>query len=199
MSGGSIQNMMNTLKNNRILLATKRGLFKTKFQILREDYKTATNIIIKGNIATKEELSEIRKKVLQERKRENKIQLTILALIFLVISSFTYSMLTNRVNNTPLHLEKSNELTQVNYNESMAMGQQLLDDKKWFYAASNFENALLQIPNDFSASYNLTLAYCELCYTKNQACEKTNSTINELIKNNPNSDDLKILKAKYLE
>ena len=67
--------MMNTLKNNRILLGTKRGLFKTKFQILREDYKTATNIIIKGNIATKEELSEIRKKVLQERKREKKSSL----------------------------------------------------------------------------------------------------------------------------
>ena len=69
MSGGSIQNMMNTLKNNRILLGTKRGLFKTKFQILREDYKTATNIIIKGNIATKEELSEIRKKSSSRKKK----------------------------------------------------------------------------------------------------------------------------------
>ena len=52
------------------------------------------------------------------------------------------------------------------------MGQQLLDDKKWFYAAGYFENALLQIPNDFSASYNLTLAYCELCYTKNKLVKK---------------------------
>ena len=95
MPGGSIQNMMNTLRNNKLLLGTKRSLFKNKFQILREDYQAASNITLKGKKATKEELSKIRIKVLQERKRENKIQLVILVFILLIISTFTYSILTS--------------------------------------------------------------------------------------------------------
>ena len=48
MPGGSIQNMMNTLRKNKLLLGTKRSLFKNKFQILREDYQAASNITLKG-------------------------------------------------------------------------------------------------------------------------------------------------------
>tara|TARA_B110000444_G_C18746959_1_gene550739 strand:+ start:436 stop:681 length:246 start_codon:yes stop_codon:yes gene_type:complete len=81
----------------------------------------------------------------------------------------------------------------------MNIGIQLLNEKKWFYAAGYFENALLQIPNNFEAEYNLTLAYCLLCYNKNEACEKANTTINKLITNSTNNNNLIKLKEKYLE
>ena len=81
----------------------------------------------------------------------------------------------------------------------MNIGIQLLNEKKWFYAAGYFENALLQIPNNFEAEYNLTLAYFLLCYNKKEACEKANATINKLITNSTNNNDLIKLKEKYLE
>ncbi len=196
--GGSIQNMTNALKNNKILLGTKRRLFKSKFQILREDYQIASGIIIKGKKATQEELCEIRSKILQERKRENKILLIILILVLLTLSSFTYLMLAKRTTKSSFKIESTIE-NQINYTENMAIGLQLMADKKWFYAAGYFENALLQIPNDTEAEYNLALSYSLLCSTKQEACKKANITVNRLIKNNPENNNFKELKSKYLQ
>jgi hypothetical protein len=203
--GGSIQNMLVTLKNNKNLLRKRKSIFlrKSEFKRLRETYKEASRVIVNERKATKEELEQIRQRVLAERKKDIRIQLVILTIVGLVVVSSGIFIL-NNVRTTRIESEKISQAqlikeTKLNYRESMTEGSKMMDEEQWFYAAGYFENALTYVPNDPEAEYNLALAYCQLCFNEESACKKANELVDKMIKENSQSEKYRELKAQYLE
>ena len=90
---GSIQGMITSLKNNKKLLRTKRLFKKEKtFLSLKKDYFKASNGVFDFKKISKEELLEIRKKVLKERKKEDLIFATIAITIISILIYFTFQL-----------------------------------------------------------------------------------------------------------
>lgn len=205
MSGGSIQNMRNTLKNNSDILRKRIRLFerKTEFQRLKESYRKASGQLADYKTATAEEREFIRQKVLTERKRDFRNRLLLIGILaasatsLLVITSINPTS-TNRNVQSP-YIEKSMRANIPSYQKSLMEGEEMMEKGQWFFAAGHFENALSVAPTDSVASYKLALAYCELCLNGGSACEKANELVRELIEESSQPEKYKRLKSLYLE
>ena len=71
---GSISNMISTLQSNKNLVGTRDHFFsrKRKFKELRAAYKRAEARLAAGPKATKEELQQIRLRIIEENKSRSK-------------------------------------------------------------------------------------------------------------------------------
>ncbi|MGS2765187.1 hypothetical protein [Sinomicrobium sp. M5D2P9] len=70
--GGSIQGMINSLKNNKKLLRSKSLFSKEKtFLNIKKEYLKAAGGNLDFKKASKEDITRIRKSVLKERKKDN--------------------------------------------------------------------------------------------------------------------------------
>ncbi|MCZ4319295.1 hypothetical protein O4H26_09850 [Aequorivita viscosa] len=70
---GSINHMLVTLRNNKILLSEKRSFFKPKsYQTTKAEYYKAVDDNFNFKKATAEQLRKVRATVIQKRKRETR-------------------------------------------------------------------------------------------------------------------------------
>ncbi len=89
---GSMQHMISILKSNKELVGTRNHFFSRKrnFKRLRESYRRAEERLAKGPEATREELKQIRERIIKDQKeRSYKIGLAMLAIVATGILALT--------------------------------------------------------------------------------------------------------------
>lgn len=91
---GSMQHMITTLRNNSKLLRRK-GMFQRQrsFKSIKREYQIASKGINTSKKLSKEELLQIRNRVIENRRRENMKAFIILFIILVSILFLVVSMI----------------------------------------------------------------------------------------------------------
>jgi len=200
---GSIQSMITSLRNNRILLR-KKSMFKrdrTFLSTRKEYYKAAKGKQIELKKASKEELHLIRNKIIKQRKIERITTLSVVIgfIITVIIISFYISHKQNIKKNKEVEIEKENYLHEnINeYSYLIEEGDNWIDKKNWNNAIYRYKQAVDLFPNEFEASYRLALAYSYSCIFENENCAIGITLTDRLIKYYPDDPKLQELKKVF--
>lgn len=203
--GGSVLAMIQSLKNNKKLLRGRNGFFRKelRYSELKEYYKDSLTPIPKGKTPTKEKLEEIRIKLKKERKESlfwniaiaSAVTLNILFFSFLYINSISVKK-TIRPNNSGIHFDVELERTE-HFEEKLNRGISQFENKEYFLAIGNFENALRYNHSDSLTNHYLALSYFRMCLYKKLLCDKAQEHSEIMFTRQPNSQQYKKLKAYY--
>ena len=202
--GGSIQNMLNSLKTNKNMLSERKGFFKKRFNYaeLRKYYKESTTAI-GGKEASPEDLEKIRISLRKKIKNDKRRSIILTSFITLAVAfGLTYVFNIKSIEKVRHGSKKATkvEMEVIDlYHKNMKLGLKKYKKKDWFFAVGNFKEALRINPNDTIAEYYLTKSYCLACKYKNQTCDFANEWINAMETKYPNSKRYPFLKKKYLE
>ncbi|MEQ8909924.1 MAG: hypothetical protein RIC95_12070 [Vicingaceae bacterium] len=195
--GGSIANMITTLKNNKLLLRGRKGFFKRELSYpeIREFYKSSTNPI-KSQKVDEELLKSIRKKVIAHQRKENykRVRLAIITALLLAIPLYyLFSFRISEPTNTTKSLINTNDFHHYSHgvnSEKFISGLEYLNQKKYFMAMGSFERLHAEHPN----SLEIALLYAEsaslLCAESKSFCPKAKSVLIELVAKYPEDDRL---------
>lgn len=204
--GGSVQNMITTLKSNKKLLNRRNYLFKRNSSYnksLRQKYYKAYKGIVDERKPSKAEIDAIRQKVIAEQKKEFVIRISITSVIFIALIVCVFVVAKNNqakyLEAEKIKKEKLANESVLSYRKSMDNGLKAIQKKQWFFAVGHYENALRFSPNNAEAEYNLVFALCSLCYYENSSCQKANEIISEMIEKNKNPERYLALKEMYLD
>ncbi len=200
--GGSIQGMINSLKNNKKLLRRNRMFLKDRsFLNLKKEYLKAADGEVNFKKATKKQLSEIRVKVIRERKKRSYIYIGLFIACFFIIGfpiyhDFKANKMAEETTDS-IQLEKDKK----EYLDLIADGDLWLSKKKWHNAIFQYKEALTLFPKEYDANYRLAMAYCYRCESEFEDCKKAKKLLEKLIRRYPNRLDLlklkKILEFEY--
>ena len=200
--GGSIQGMITSLSNNKKLLRRNR-LFRPEnsFLNLKKEYLKAAEGKINIKKATKKELAEIRRKVLEQRRKEDYITAGLFAASLMFIGLLISIIIKDMIifNNETQQIELKNRTDQ--YLELIADGDQSLAKRKWYNAIYQYKKALEVFPKEYDINYRLASAYCYRCEIEFKDCTEAKEQLNKLLKEYPEKPDLlrlrEILKFEY--
>lgn len=193
--GGSIQGMINSLKNNKRLLRRKRMFSKDRsFLNLKREYLKAAEGELDLKKATKEQLFTIRTKVVKAQKKRNYINIGVLIVTFCIVGVFIYSEV--QATNT---FEKTTNKIEFNKNEKkylafIADGDNWLSNRKWHNAIFQYKEAQELFPEEFAVNYRLVSAYCYRCNSEFVDCKKAKELLDKLIIKYPDKSALLKLK-----
>ncbi len=199
--GGSIQNMLNTLKNNKNLLPKRKSFFKRDLNYfeLRKYYQESP-LYFSNKKITKEELLLIRNKIREDRKRSKILVFTTFLSVFVVFSVVLVLLVQNLdfsvkkfVRNSHSGIPSKSFKNQDLYSDRMSDGINRLNEGKWFLAIGNFQAALADKPNDKEAEYLLSKSYVFYCFEENNSCDKANTLLNEMLIKYPQDTRFQIL------
>ncbi len=198
---GSIQAMINSLRNNKNLLR-KRSIFKKErtFLSTKKEYYKAAQGEFDLKKATKEELKTLREKIIKQRKIENRkswsIVLAVMISLVLILINATYK--TNKKEIERIETAKDNYLIEhINdYIYYLEEGDKWIEKKNWNNATYRYEQAVKLFPEEYEANYRLALSYGYSCSYKNKNCEKGRRLTNQLLKLYP--EDSKLLELKII-
>ena len=158
---------------------------------------------------SKKELSEIRKKVIKERKKESIKYWIISFLIAIPVMIFSYNLYDNFIQYQNKKLNENfvqdKELEKIlierkeqekidKYYFLIADGDKWIAKQNWKNAIFQYKNAVRVFPAKYEANYRLALGYSYNCKFQNADCEKGLKLVERLLKVNPNDSDLLILK-----
>jgi len=196
--GGSIQGMNNSLNNNKKLLR-KKSLFKKErsFLNLKRAYFKAAEGEINVRNATKEQLAAIRKKVLNQRRRENRILTAIASSVILLTSFLLYPHISAAVKNPP----STNNAEQVHsaqdtedFNFYISEGDKYLKQSKWHNAVFQYKKAVELFPSEYDGMYRLAYAQVYRCRNTGVNCISGRELVDKLLKSYPDKKELIDLK-----
>jgi len=200
--GGSMQHMMNSLRNNKSLLR-KRSIFKKERTFLstkKEYYKAAQGEFDLKKI-TKEELILLRAKIIKQRKIENRRSWAIVLVVMvpIVLLGIKASYKTDKKNIESIETAKDNYLIEhINdYAYYIEEGDKWIEKKNWNNATYRYEQAVKLFPEDYEANYRLALSYSYSCTYQNKNCEKGRTLTHRLLKSHPEEQNLLELKAIF--
>jgi len=199
---GSIQHMINSLRNNRNLLR-KKSIFKKERTFLstkKEYYKAAQEGEVELKKATKEELILLREKIIKQRKIESIRSWVIVLIVMTPLILLGINASYNTSKEEIQHLETENEnylIEHINdYTYYLEEGDKWIEKKNWNNATYRYEQAVKLFPDEYEANYRLALSYCYSCSYKNKNCEKGRTLTNQLLKSYP--EDSKLLELKTI-
>ncbi|MAY84052.1 MAG: hypothetical protein CMP59_07960 [Flavobacteriales bacterium] len=205
---GSIDHMIKTLRNNKLLLKRKRKYFKGKFSYreIREYYtikfgKPLSKVEIEQAV-----LDEIRKElILAQRKRYFKVTILSLLLFFVLAVPIYFLFQLSFV-------EKQEVVRDIGYDESrnpysdknrgiemIKLGLQNKAEGYYFLAIGNFEHALKIYPNNEKVEVLLAESYGLICKRSKQYCEKGLKFIQRMKIKHPENEVFKDYELKYFK
>ena len=188
---GSMQSMNTILRNNRNLLR-KKSMFKKEksFRYLRNKYYRNDKGKFDIRKLSKKELLEIRKKVIEDRKRENLKAwiITFIILIPIMLLGFYLFSPTKKITSQETNIYKSEKTKLENYKAYMNLGDKMILKQNWKYAIIQYEKATIEYPEKYTAHYKLLLAYSYNCKHNNLDCEKTKRLAKEFIEKFPQGE-----------
>ena len=177
---GSIQGMINSIKNNKLLLNRRRITFfdnKRSFSELKGIYTNKQS-------DKEKEISDAERKAIRDQLiAENKKRITykILALFFtavLVLSIGNYLLFSPNYKVIPVdYVDHEKE-----YSKAIKNGKERLEAKKAFYAIGYFKQALTHKPEDKAAARLLIKSYYLLCEGSMNNCEGIKKEVDSLRK-----------------
>lgn len=189
--GGSIQGMNNSLNNNRKLLQ-KPTYFNRKRSLLelRREYQSTINGISDYNMASEDDLKQIRAKIIKQRRKESAITLS----IFLLLLPFVIYFSIGYFKTSEIHVTKKEkiELEQKSdkFNFYLADGDNYLKNSQWHNAIFQYKKALDIYPNSYHAQYRLVFAYTYRCRNTQLNCTQASEQINTLLTSYPEKQEL---------
>ena len=208
MSGSGHNHSFNTIVHNNKMLLNRRNIFRkdSSFLSSRKAYLKASKGFVDVRKASKQELLEIRKKVIKERRR-SALKTWIFALIFSV------PVILLGINVSSYFMDRAVQQETESINQELIQqqtqkGQEILEmEKKFKYlvadgdnwlnkgnvqnAIHQYESAVSLFPNKFEASLKLTKAYFKQCEIDNtDECVKGREFIKKMKKQFPNHEIL---------
>lgn len=201
-AGGSISHMVVTLRNNRNLRRKRSYLNQPYYSKIRREYQIAAGGSLGSKRISKEEMSLIRKKVLNKR-RKDKLKIQIISII-LSIAIISFGFYINNEAEKDRIIRKANlrieqiEINKSNYLSFIKTGDNYLKQQKWDYALVSYHRAFTLFPKRFDARYRLALAYAYRCQNKRVYCDKGKKVYNQLILEFPDNKELLKLEEYYV-
>lgn len=204
MGGGSIQNMLVTLKNNQKQLQGRRN--RAFFRRERDVYRL--NLLFKiSNVYLTDKIQRDRvreRAIIQNIKKRQSIekwfsvvtQLFVTMMIFFCFVSILSRTTSVRIKRELL-IPFGYEVEDL-YQKNMDIGMKKLKGRDYFYAAGNFEKALKAYPGDIYAEYYAAKSYCKLCYYDKNGCERAKTMVKALAVQYPSLNSVINLNRRYL-
>lgn len=198
---GSIQSMITILRNNKNMLRKKSLFRKDKsFLNLREEYLKATPIHkkIDSKKLSKEELEEIRLKVIKSYRKDNIKTFLTASVIMIVLIGFVYHVSHSiymdlkkyqEVEGNQIKEQKLYDVTEK-FNFYVADGDKWMESLNYKNAVFQYENALALIHDDTEVEMKLAEALTFQCYYDAKDCEKAKEYLQNSLKENPQSEKL---------
>lgn len=202
--GGSVLAMIQSLKNNKMLLRGRRSFFRREmtYAELREYYKDSLEPISNDKKPSKSQLNEIRTRLKNERRDYNffRISTTVsITLCLLVFIQYSYNNFTI-VKKYFIESDNPNEVELMvidQYQKHMKNAQQKFKSKNYFFALGEYKRALKIIPNDSIANIELARTYFRMCKYRGQVCEEAFIHAKEMLNKKPESKRLQKLSNYY--
>lgn len=192
---GSIQGMITSLRNNKKLLR-RPNLFRqgNSFLNLKKEYLKAAGGKVNVRKLSKEELAVIRKKVVKERRKENRTNVGIFIASVLIMGYIVFYTI-NEINEyengfKKIELKKSTD----EYLSLIADGDQWLKKRSWRNAIFEYKKALEIFPSEFDINFRLASAYAYRCESEFENCNEAKELLNKLLRKDPRN--LELLKLK---
>jgi hypothetical protein len=202
MSSGNIQQMINTLRDNKNLLS-KESRFKKEWGLaaIGKNYTKKESGQLYFKSPTKKERLEVRRDILVRRKGERLAMFALwLALFIFVVSATFYilSMDAPAVSPVKKRTYPSDEPTpDMQYTYFIQTGDKWMGQNKWYNAAFEYKKALEVYPGNYTAKYRLATTYAYHCQTEGTNCEAFISLINGMVSSYPDKKELFELRASY--
>ena len=180
-SGGSISQMIQTIRFNKNLLSNRRAFGELKEHINRRIEKKAGLTIPEID---PELLKEIKKQIkldlTRERNRNNTIVIGLilsgaLLMFWLVFSIYTNPIMVNKYANNYEKDIANRKLTEQEeqFNYYISDGNQWLEKKEYHNAIFQFELAVKIKPENYSANLGMCKSLLKQCVLENVDCEKS--------------------------
>jgi tetratricopeptide (TPR) repeat protein len=196
---GSIQQMINSLKNNKKLLRRKNRFEKEKsfLSIDKDSYKTKQKTF-KSKKAAPELLNKIRKET-KRASNKSKLLFGFIALIFLI---FMLLFLSDLYNSDQKHLIKTlNEKGDDKNNLALSFinkGDGWFKESKWDAAIFYYRKAKKIYPDNFDIEYRIVHTMSLKCKYEFEKCRETKEILDSLIFVHPGNLKLKSLKENLM-
>lgn len=179
--GGSIQGMITSLSNNKNLLRSKR-LFKKErtFLNIKKEYLKASEGKLNLKKASKEELQQIRKKIIKERRKENMVLISIAIVITSVIFYFTINVIQQNYidikNQQTLEFKKKEKEFLLLINK----GDEWFEKGKWHNSIFYYEKAKEIFQKNYEINYRLVRSYSFQCESEFKNCHDAKKLLDKL-------------------
>lgn len=184
--GGSVAQMIQSIRNNNALLQKKTAFTQLKKY---EERKLNYKLKFVDKTVSPAELEHIKKQIraefLAERKRNNTIIITVLVSVFVILGwSVNYLFFTPSPKVVTIDVEAEQELNKK-FHFYINDGYNRLKNNEFHNAIYQFELAIKTRPNDFKANLGLTLALLKKCAITKEDCDKANKQKAMLLANFP--------------
>lgn len=179
--GGSVQGMITSLSNNKKLLRSKK-LFKKERTLLniKKEYLKATKGKLNLKKVSKEELQEIRKKVIKQRRKENILLIGFAIVITSVMIYFTVKVI--RQSNVDIeHIqtlkfkEKEKEFLVF-----IDKGDDWFEKGKWHNSIFYYKKAKEVFPKNYEINYRLVRSHSFECESEFKNCRDAKELLDKL-------------------
>ncbi len=202
-AAGTIQHMITTLRNNKMLLRVRSGFFRRElsYSELRQIYKDSSTPIHSKRLS-KEEKRVIRKRIkAQQSKLMVKSYILFFAISSILFGTGFYCLKNYRlVNKRIIHAEKEPLLIlyTTNYFNNLEEGNRLFKEKEFFFALGKYEKALRIRPNDSIAEMKIAYCYFKLCQLKGTACYEGKEFAEELLEKSSKNERMLKLRTYFI-
>lgn len=196
--GGSIQGMNTSLSNNKKLLRSKRLFKKEKtFLNVKKEYLKASKGKLNFKTTSKEELLELRKKILKERKKERSIFILIGLTVIGFFIYFSFNLF--QQNDNVLTDSQSLELKErkKKYLLYIADGDEYFQNSEWHHSIYYYKKAKEFSPKNYDINYRLVRSYSYHCKNELKNCLEAKELLNELFLISPDKEN-QLLKIKSI-
>ncbi len=174
--GGSVAQMIQSIRNNNALLQKKTAFIQLKkYEERKLNYKLKFVDKKISPFELERIKTQIRKDFLAERKRNNIIVVTVLVSVFVVLGwSVNYMFFTPSPKVVVIDVEAEKESSKQFY-FYINDGYRRLKNNEFHNAIYQFELATKARPDDFKANLGLTLALIKKCAITKEDCDKANN------------------------
>ena len=178
---GSIQGMITSLKNNKMILGRRRTTIfgnKKSFSELKAIY--AKKHTPKEKEISKEYRQAIRNQIIAENKRIAAIKIT----LFSIVGLLTLFIAIKFILRTATYDIESETIIdhKKGYEVAIELGRRNLKHNESFFAIGYFKQALKHLPNDSIAVRLLVKSYYQLCNGTMEGCEGIKKELDSLKK-----------------
>ena len=190
LGGGSIQGMINSLRNNRRLLRSKRYFNKERsFLNTKSEHLKTKDGKIDFKVISDQDLLKIKKQIRRNARGEKRKQaLILITLSILAISVLVYIMYGIVHQNEIDSLNRENIIQQQKEKEYLRLieeGDSWLKKSKWHNSRFDYKKAKEIFPNNYEINYRILYSYaleCELTFVN---CVEAKQLLKDLISDFP--------------
>lgn len=200
--GGSIQAMQNSLRNNKALLRRKKLFEKTDSFLGRDkDELKSSYGKFSGKQATPSQIKNIRRKVLEDNKKQERIKIQLwsfvcVVVVLLLVHQYYFTDKQDQVNYVAL--THNAEKLETDYLFYVTDGDKWFKKKNWYNAIYQYKKSLEIYPDNYDAKLKLLKAYTYSCKYKSQNCDTGKLLLEDMLLLLQNDDEKRLIKTERL-